>query len=52
MGALLAGVFCGVLHHEINQYFPALKISATNGAAVGRSSFLLRMGSDMLTISY
>lgn len=47
MGALFAGVFCGVLCQQINQWSPTWYTLRAYGA-VGRSNFLLRMGSDIL----
>ena len=50
MGVLFAGVFWGVLHHEINWLGLQPFMPKTYGA-VGRSNFLLRIGSDILCIS-
>lgn len=49
IGALLAGVFCGVLQNRWYQQFLFILVTLDRTyGAVGRSSFLLRIGSDML----
>lgn len=48
MGALLAGVFCGVLVSGLDFFFLGDKQERGTYGATGKSAFLFLMGSDMM----